>query len=193
MGRRLVRRGLFAAVVLLAAMAAVAALPALPVAAGRQAGSLWHVYVDMSCDERTCAGSELLPPWIASTKTNFYATSDGHRHFYDSATVAAIGRPGHPQRCDKTLFDRPFSGRCVIRLVGIGFIAPGGALDGAPDFWVTSETARFKDGQPVSDPFPPYPLDTYLIARAGYYNKVVLFGDHAPGVRYAMSVSRRPR
>jgi hypothetical protein len=130
---------------------------------------------------------------MATLKNPFFATTDGHGNFYHRATIIAIGRPGHPHRCDATLFDEPFSGRCVVQDFGIGYLAEGGVWAGHNDFWVNSETARFNGGNWVADPFAPYPIDTSQLAVAGHYDEALLLGSNYAGVDIYMNVFRHPR
>lgn len=178
-----------------AILAAAAAAAPAPVAAGsgNHEGWQWRVMTIIHCEEPTCGGSEILPPWMETLKNPFHATSDGHNGFYHSARLIAFGRPGHPRRCDETLFDRPFSGKCVVKDFGVGYIAPGAAIEGVRDFWVTSETARFGDGPRIDDPFAPYPIDTYQVAAPGHYGTDVVVGGEPDGVTGTMDVTRKHR
>lgn len=162
-------------------------------AAGSHEGWVWHVMTVIRCAEPDCAGTELLPPWMSELRNPFSAVSDGHHGFYHRAKIVAIGRPGHPNRCDQTLFSKPFSGRCVVHDFGIGTIRPGAALPGYNDFWVNSETANFNDGPLVDDPFPPYPIDTYQLAAPGHYGTQQLIGSHPDGASIVMDVRRHHR
>lgn len=179
--------------VLLAAIATLgtAFAPAAVGAAGN--GALWHVFTYIHCDEETCGGSGVLPPWISTLMNPFNAVTDGSGNFYHHATIIAIGRPGHPHRCNRTLFDQPFSGRCEVKDFGVGYIAHGGVFPNKKDFWVTSETARFNGGPWKVDPFAPYPIDTSQVAYPGHYSETQLLGSDVPGVDAYMDVTRRPK
>ena len=167
-----------------------------PAAAGSTSeGSIWRVVTYIHCNHTSCSGTHLLPPWMETLRNPFVATGNGHGHFYHRAVIIAIGRPGHPHRCDATLFSKPFSGRCVIHDFGIGFIkeTPNGSIPGKPDFWIQSETATFNDGPPLADPFAPYPFDSGMIASPGHYSQRDLIGSPHHGVRAYMDVTRKPR
>lgn len=170
----------------------IATAVAAPVdaASSGQRGWVYHVLTIIHCDQPECAGTEVLPPWIKTLRNPFDATTDGQRHFYHRATIIAIGRPGHPHRCDASLFDKPFSGRCVVHDFGIGTIAPGAALPGKNDFFVSSETASFNGSALVANPFPPYPIDTYQIAFPGNYSTRDQLGTKPKGVRLTQVVTR---
>ncbi|MEA2622143.1 MAG: hypothetical protein QOH61_1053 [Chloroflexota bacterium] len=180
---------------LLAATVLAAGLVPSAAAAGSDdhRGWIWHSLTVIHCDEPTCDGTGVLPPWMETLRNPFDAVSDGDKNFYHQARIIAYGRPGHPHRCDETLFDRPFSGRCVVKDFGVGYIAAGAALEGRRDFWVSSETAMFGDGPLMDDPFAPYPIDTYQIAYPGHYTTKQLLGSRPEGVRLTEFVTRRHR
>lgn len=184
------RRGLTCSIALALALAASLLVPASVSAAGGQ-GALWRVFTYIHCDEPTCGGSEVLPPWIATLRNPFWAVTDGHRNFYHRAKIYAWGRHGNPRQCDATLFDQPFSGRCVVSDFGQGYVADGCGV--SRDFWVTTETARFNKGAWQVDPFAPYPLDTCQYAMPGHYSETDLLGQDYPGVVAYMNVTRTPR
>jgi hypothetical protein len=183
-------RGLTRSLALACALAACLVVPASAQAASNQ-GAFWHVFTYIHCDEPTCGGSEVLPPWMATLRNPFWATTDGHGNFYHRAKIYTWGRAGNPKHCNATLFDQPFSGRCDVSDFGQGYVAAG--CDVSRDFWVTSETARFNGGPWQVDPFAPYPIDTCQYALPGHYSEEDLLGQDYPGVTMYMNVTRTPR
>ena len=164
--------------------------------AGQSQGWVYRTNSNISCVHPNCGGSGALPPWIASLRNPFLVTTNGHGHTYHRATVILVGRPGHPHRCDATVFSEPFTGKCVIHDFGIGLVRASiypAPLHGKPTFWVAGETASFNGGPWIADPFPPYPFDTGTPFRPGHYTEVDLLGSQTPGVTYVVNVSRTPR
>ncbi|MDL2335411.1 MAG: hypothetical protein QFC55_05220 [Chloroflexota bacterium] len=178
------------AAILVLTLTASLALPGTASAAHN--GALYRVFTYIHCDEPTCGGSGVLPRWISTLRNPFVAVTDGEGNFYHRAKIYTWGRSGHRARCDSTLFDKPFSGRCVVSDFGEGYVAEGcGGV--TRDFWVTSETARFNGGPWKVDPFAPYPIDTCQYAMPGHYSEVDLLGQDYAGVTAYMDVSREPR
>ncbi len=189
---KLSRKPIALTTILIIATIATVALATRKATAGGASGRFeWHVRTTVECAEPTCDGTGILPPWIKSLVNPFDAVSDADGNFTHTASIILVGRPGNPQRCDPTIFSQPFSGVCVVRDHGSGFIAPGGALPGVDDFWVATETATFNGGPQIVDPFAPYPIDTGELAQPGHYGTVDLLGFKPRGVLLDQVVTRR--
>lgn len=167
-------------------------LAALPTAAQGN-GYVWSVRTTIKCPDPTCQGWFLLPPWIKSQVTRFDAVSDSDGNFTFTSVTVAVGRSDNPERCRPSMFTRPFSGRCVIRESGRGYIARGDALYPKRDFFITRERVSFNGGPWIRNPFGPYPMDTYNLAVPGRWTTVDFLGYKPRGVTYTEVVTREPR
>jgi hypothetical protein len=128
--------------------------------------ALWHLSVHVACaSPKRC---DVLPRWMKTLDNPMDVTQYADGTLYYRATVVAVGRSG-PHRCDKTLFDKPFTGRCVVHDFGVGHIAKTsvpGPYKGK-DIWVDSETVSIAGRKLVVNEFGPYPEDTANPAWVG--------------------------
>lgn len=147
----------------------------------------------IKCPDPTCQGWFLLPPWIKTQVTRFDAVSDSEGRFTFTSVTVAVGRSGNPERCRPSMFTRPFSGRCVVRESGRGYIARGDAIYPKRDFFISAERVSFNGGPWVRNPFGPYPMDTFNLAVPGRWTTAEFLGYKPRGVIYVEVVTREPR
>ena len=159
--------------------------------AARKPVAFWHVDARVGCAQpKTC---QLLPPWMSQLRNpmDVAAFADGTMYF--RAEVYATGRQG-PRRCDRTLFDKPFTGTCHVADYGVGFIRKTsipGPYKGL-DFWVESETALIgSDPRLQVNPFGPYPIDTANPAWPGHHT-IDQFAKAKAGETLTVDVTRTP-
>lgn len=163
-----------------------------PLTTTAASGATWTVRTTIKCPDPTCQGWFLLPPWIKYEVIRFQAVTDGTGHFRFESTTVAYGRSGHPIRCNATMFTRRFSGKCVVREIGRGYVARGDALYPKRDFFISTERASFNGGRWIRDPFGPYPMDTFNLAVVGHWSTADFLGYKPRGVILTEVVTRDP-
>ena len=177
---------------MIVAAVAVAAATGLAGAAGTAAKkpvAFWHVDARVGCAQaKTC---ELLPAWMSQLRNPMDVIAFADGTMYYRAEVFAVGRQG-PRRCDRTLFDKPFSGSCHVADFGVGFIRKTsipGPYKGL-DFWVSSETALIgSNPTPQVNPFGTYPIDTANPAWPGHHT-LEQFAKPMPGESLTVDVTK---
>jgi hypothetical protein len=187
----------------LAAALAVLALAAVPTGIASASSSsakkpvaYLHIDARVGCAQvKTC---KILPAWMSSLRNPMDVALYADGSLYYMAQVITVGRPGAgPHRCDKSLFDKPFSGPCNVTDFGIGYlkkISLPGPYTG-PSVWITSETAHIGSipGWQVNA-FGPYPEDSANPAVAGHYGiaQLVDAKDITAGETETVGVTRTP-
>jgi len=189
------RKHLVAAALAVAAAGVAAGLAGAGGTAAKKPVALLHIDAKVACAQ--AAGCEILPPWMRRLENPMDVVVFADRTVYYRARVVADGRQG-PRRCDKTLFDKPFSGHCVVSDFGVGLLrkttcaGPGWKGD---DVWVASETALIGSNPALQvNPFGTYPIDTCNPSVPAHYtiDELVDGKDVHPGESLTIDVTRTP-